>query len=274
MAQRGERSQRAREVKNVAGGTARLVDGDRPMVLSLEDRPHQRAELRVGAHFEERSCSHPVHRFDLGDEFNRPGKLTGENRPCRRCVSRIGQRGRVCKHRNRRGREIDRIEHRAKRILGADDQPAVKGPRDADRAGRHSAAAKIDSPRLIAATGPETTHWRGAFLLAITSSRAFSSSTARTSSIGANTASMAPASSPLPEAVMSWPRWAASKASDRSSNRPAARSAVSSPKLCPPASSGRTPKSSRMPKRPRLTAPIAGCACRVSRRACSCSSRS
>ena len=230
------------------------------MVLSLEDRANQRGELRVGTNFEERPRPHPVHRFDLGDEFDRPGELAGEQRARRAGVSGVRQRRRIREHRNRRGREVDRVEHRLERIDRAGDEPAVKGPRDAERVGRDLPRGEEPWLRSISAAGPDSTHCRGAFLLAMTRSRALLLRAPREP----RPAPRRPPASrrplrPLPAAVMSSPRLAASERQRRVVEPPGGSQARSARRSCGRRrgrAGRRNPRGSR--SRPRLTAPIAG----------------
>ena len=105
----------------------------------------------------------------------------------------------------------------------------------------------------------------------MTRSRACSRSSRTTSSSGAKTASIAPASSPPPRRGHERAALRASSEATRSSMPPGGPQAPSARRSCGrPTRSARTPKSSRIASRPRLTAPIAGWAIRVSRRACSC----
>ena len=56
----------------------RLVDRDRAMFTAFENRAHQPREFGIGAYFEKRPRAHPIHGFNLRDEFDGASELTGQ----------------------------------------------------------------------------------------------------------------------------------------------------------------------------------------------------
>ena len=87
------------------------------MIASLEDRVDQSRELGIGADLEKGPRPHAIHRFDLGDELDRPGELAGQQGTGRLGVVGIGlgrSRWRRRESPKRRGRSS-----RAPRARGA-----------------------------------------------------------------------------------------------------------------------------------------------------------
>ncbi len=125
-----------------------------------------------------------------------------------------------------------------------DDRKRAKGSRDALTIGEWNAVAtskreartcrsrSAASARSMAAVAPLRTTCSGWLWFATVTSRPASITAARTTSIAALTASIAP-SLDAASAIRS-PRSRATRTRSRSLSAPAAKSAVTSPKLCPP----------------------------------------
>ena len=130
------------------------------------------------------------------------------------------------------------------------------------------ASPSFTSAASMASVGPLSTICFGPLWFASTRPGiAHASTFARTSSAGAETAVIAPGFAAT--AAIRSPRSRATRIASSSLSTPAAWSAITSPKLCPPTDAGVTPSRSISRSSERLATPMAGCAHCVSvSRAC------